>query len=104
MILSTKQRRTLFGYLFVTLLIFALAPSISAQRTDALGSRRAADSRKSTAPTRTFKNPVFDFDFPDPTVIRASDGWFYAYATNTNIGGRVYHIQAARSRDLVSWE
>lgn len=52
----------------------------------------------------TYSNPVFDEDFPDPTLIRASDGWFYAYATNTNVGGRVYHIQAARSRDLVSWE
>jgi arabinan endo-1,5-alpha-L-arabinosidase len=52
----------------------------------------------------TFQNPVFDFDFPDPTVIRASDGWFYAYATQTIIDGSTHNFQLARSRDLIRWE
>ncbi|HEX7177054.1 MAG TPA: glycoside hydrolase family 43 protein [Pyrinomonadaceae bacterium] len=73
----------------------AAGPSVRAQRAPRAGA---------AASSATYANPVFDEDFPDPTVIRASDGWFYAYATTTNIGGRVYHIQAARSRDLVSWE
>ena len=52
----------------------------------------------------TYINPVFDIDFPDPTVIRASDGYYYAYATQAIVGGRTLNIQVARSRDLVKWE
>ena len=52
----------------------------------------------------TYTNPVFDTDFPDPTVIRASDGWYYAYATQTIINGKTVNIQIARSKDLVRWE
>jgi arabinan endo-1,5-alpha-L-arabinosidase len=44
-------------------------------------------------------NPVLNADFPDPAVVRSSDGSYYAYATQTT-GLRV---QVARSRDLVSW-
>lgn len=28
-----------------------------------------------------YKNPVYDSDFPDPTVVRAKNGTFYTYAT-----------------------
>jgi arabinan endo-1,5-alpha-L-arabinosidase len=52
----------------------------------------------------TYTNPVFDEDFPDPTVIDTGDGWFYAYATQTDLGGRALNIQTARTRDLVRWE
>ncbi|HEX8267487.1 MAG TPA: glycoside hydrolase family 43 protein [Pyrinomonadaceae bacterium] len=50
-----------------------------------------------------YQNPVFDSDFPDPTVIRASDGYFYAYATQTFINGNWINIQVARSTDLKNW-
>jgi len=50
-----------------------------------------------------YQNPVFDSDFPDPTVIRSSDGFFYAYATQTFINGVSYNIQVARSGDLKNW-
>jgi arabinan endo-1,5-alpha-L-arabinosidase len=52
----------------------------------------------------TYTNPVLDTDFPDPTVIRASDGMFYAYATQTEREGRMLNVQVARSADLVRWE
>ena len=52
------------------------------------------------APTERYANPVLDSDFPDPALIGAPDGFYYAYATQ---GGGA-NIQAARSRDLVSWE
>jgi arabinan endo-1,5-alpha-L-arabinosidase len=45
-------------------------------------------------------NPVLERDFPDPAVLRAPDGWYYAYATN----GGGFNIQVARSRDLARWE
>lgn len=53
---------------------------------------------------RNFLNPVFETDFPDPTVMRASDGWYYAYATQTILDGKMLNIQVARSHDLVKWE
>lgn len=48
--------------------------------------------------------PALDSDFPDPAVLRASDGWIYAYATQTTREDRVINIQVARSRDLASWD
>ncbi len=47
---------------------------------------------------------AIDSDFPDPAALRASDGWYYVYATQGQHDGRMHNIQAARSRDLKSWE
>jgi arabinan endo-1,5-alpha-L-arabinosidase len=52
----------------------------------------------------TFTNPVYTSDFADPTIIRGHDGWFYAYGTNTEVNNILYHIQVAKSQDLVHWE
>jgi len=52
----------------------------------------------------SFVNPVLDEDFPDPAVILAPDGFYYAYATQTLREGKWINIQVARSRDLVEWE
>ena len=58
-----------------------------------------------TAPqAASYSNPVLDEDFPDPAVLRAQDGFYYAYATQSEHGGVSLNIQVARSRDLVSWE
>jgi arabinan endo-1,5-alpha-L-arabinosidase len=53
---------------------------------------------------QTYTNPILDTDFPDPAVIRAPDGYYYAYATQTLRDGQWINIQVARSRDLVRWE
>ena len=63
----------------------------------------AACATPSAEPT-TYANPVLNADFPDPAVVRAPDGWVYAYATQTERDGRNVNVQVARSRDLVSWE
>lgn len=55
-----------------------------------------------TAPA-TYANPVLDADFPDPTVIRAADGFYYGYATQTQRDGKWVNLQVARSPDLVRW-
>lgn len=47
----------------------------------------------------SYKNPVFNWNFPDPTVIHASDGRYYAYATQS----RSMRIQVSSSLNLVSW-
>ena len=51
----------------------------------------------------TYSNPVFDADFPDPAVLQAPDGQYYAYATQGESGGRMLNVQVARSPDLVRW-
>jgi arabinan endo-1,5-alpha-L-arabinosidase len=52
----------------------------------------------------SYLNPVLDADFPDPAVVRAPDGFYYAYATQTLREGEWINIQVARSSDLVEWE
>jgi arabinan endo-1,5-alpha-L-arabinosidase len=52
----------------------------------------------------TYVNPVLDADFPDPTVIKAPDGYYYGYATQTQRDGKWINIQLARSADLVHWQ
>lgn len=52
----------------------------------------------------TYSNPVLDADFPDPMVLKAPDGFYYAYATQTERPGGMINIQVAKSRDLVHWQ
>jgi arabinan endo-1,5-alpha-L-arabinosidase len=52
---------------------------------------------------RTYSNPVIDADFPDPAVLKGPDGFYYAYATQTQREGTWVNIQLARSPDLVHW-
>lgn len=47
---------------------------------------------------------VLDSDFPDPSVLHAPDGYYYAYATQTKLAGRILNFQVARSPDLRTWE
>ena len=49
----------------------------------------------SSVAQKTYTNPVFRGDFPDPSVQRGTDGYFYAYATGPN---------CLKSKDLVNWE
>jgi len=63
-----------------------------------------ASIKPATATSATYLNPVLDKDFPDPAVILADDGFYYAYATQTLRDGEWINIQVARSADLVSWD
>lgn len=47
---------------------------------------------------------AIDADFPDPAVLRADDGSYYAYATQALVEGRQVNIQLARSSDLRAWQ
>ena len=58
--------------------------------------------------TLTYQNPVFNHDFPDPNLVQAKDGYFYAYSTQASwqkeaFGGQ-YVTPVLRSKNLVSWE
>lgn len=57
-----------------------------------------------TIKTSTFANPVYNKDFPDPTVIKAADGYYYAYGTNNALDGKNIHIQVLKSKNLVKWD
>src|SRR3954451_11984936 len=55
-----------------------------------------------------YVNPVFNHDFPDPNLVEAKDGFFYAYSTqaswkNENFGGS-YFLPIIRSKNLINWE
>jgi len=63
------------------------------------GHATTAASRSST-----YTNPVIPADFPDPSVLRAPDGLYYAYATQTERDGKWINIQIARSDDLTHWQ
>ncbi len=47
--------------------------------------------------------PVLDADFPDPAVLKAPDGFYYAFATQSEVGGKMLNMQVARSSDLLRW-
>lgn len=46
-----------------------------------------------------YHNPVIDYSLPDPTIIKANDGFYYLYATED-----IRNIPIHRSKDLVNWE
>jgi arabinan endo-1,5-alpha-L-arabinosidase len=53
----------------------------------------------------TYKNPVFVPDFADPTVIKAGDGWYYAYGTENTWTDGVHHIvPIIKSKNLTQWQ
>ena len=59
---------------------------------------------KSTGATAdSYQNPVLNADFPDPSVLLAADGYYYAYATQTKRAGQIINFQVARSNNLVDW-
>lgn len=46
-----------------------------------------------------YNNPVIPISVPDPTVLRAGDGYFYLYGTED-----IRNLPIYRSKDLVTWE
>ena len=46
-----------------------------------------------------YKNPVINYSLPDPTIIRADDGYFYLFATED-----IRNMPIHRSEDLVNWK
>ncbi len=59
---------------------------------------QGASSRGPRPRARTYTNPVWARDFPDPFIIRW-EGKYYAYATHSGPGG----FQVMESPDLVHW-
>jgi arabinan endo-1,5-alpha-L-arabinosidase len=95
------SHRTPFRNLNLTLYGGAMRPSLLAfVALLAIGSHATPISARQS----TYTNPVIDADFPDPAVLRAPDGFYYAYATQTERDGKWINIQVARSADLTHWQ
>ncbi|SEJ50075.1 arabinan endo-1,5-alpha-L-arabinosidase [Dyadobacter koreensis] len=62
-------------------------------------------SPRARTSSHKYHNPVFEPILADPTIVKADDGWFYAYGTQDNWGdGNPAHLVAiVRSKDLVNW-
>lgn len=52
-----------------------------------------------TEPISTYRNPVINYSLPDPTIIKANDGYFYLYATED-----IRNIPIHKSKNLIDWE
>lgn len=57
-----------------------------------------ADDAQQTG-KHTYKNPIIDYSLPDPSIIKAADGYFYVYATEN-----IRNLPIHRSKNLVDWE
>ena len=83
---------TVFLLMALALLLAALLLTLPQTRSALPGTTHRA----------TYTNPVIRWDFADPSVLKADDGWYYAYSTENLTIERLAYIQAARSRDLVN--
>ena len=50
-------------------------------------------------PAGEYRNPIIPRNLPDPTVIKADDGYYYLYATEN-----IRHLPIYRSKNLVDWD
>lgn len=87
------------GLIPITLMLFAWACTNNHNEEDLYW-----NDPPTTADT-VYQNPVFEPDLADPSVIRAADGWFYAYGTQNHWASGINRITPiVRSRNLVKWE
>jgi arabinan endo-1,5-alpha-L-arabinosidase len=49
--------------------------------------------------SQTYTNPIVTSSLPDPSIIKANDGWFYLFATED-----IRNTPIHKSKDLVNWE
>lgn len=90
---------------FVLLSLLFMISLYACQQESKTGETIATDSLqvKSTSAVNAYTNPVLNRNFPDPTIIKAPDGYYYAYGTNTDVNGKTVNIQVVRSKDLINW-
>lgn len=85
-------------------LLLALAFLLAACSTSAPRFAAAPAGGPGALATAGYANPVIDEDFPDPMVLRARDGTYYAYGTQRFAEDRVFNVPVYQSRDLVHWK
>ncbi|NDV58292.1 family 43 glycosylhydrolase [Bacteroides sp. 519] len=60
--------------------------------------KNASSPNKPTDEAKKYENPVIAVSLPDPTIIRATDGTFYLYATENTRNTPIYS-----STNLIDW-
>lgn len=56
------------------------------------------DNKQKSVNDKYYSNPVINYSLPDPSIIKADDGYFYIYATES-----MRNLPIHRSRNLVDW-
>lgn len=77
-------------HLLSLLLVFTIISCNSSQSL-------TTDNNKNVRPV-IYNNPVIPRSMPDPTLIKAKDGWFYLYATED-----IRNLPIYKSKNLVNW-
>ena len=57
------------------------------------------NNAKENTETKVYNNPVIQIPVPDPTVMRASDGYYYLYGTEN-----IRNLPIFKSKNLTDWE
>ncbi|HEY6913857.1 MAG TPA: family 43 glycosylhydrolase, partial [Paludibacter sp.] len=85
-------------------LIFGTYPALAVKFKPVAGADKVVSSTE-IKKQGTYKNPVFEPDFADPTIIKAADGWFYGYATENTWTDGVHHlVPVIKSKNLTQWQ
>jgi len=80
------------------ILRFILAALLVSQVTFACDNHKNA-TEDNADENEVYQNPVVPKSLPDPTIIKAEDGYFYLYATED-----IRNTPIHKSKDLVNWE
>lgn len=86
---------------FITSLCLSFMVSISCK-----SNKMIVGNNSKTSENKTYQNPVWNHDFPDPNLVKSPDGYFYAYSTQVNLkedGMGRYVVPILRSEDMVHW-
>lgn len=89
-----------YHFLLLSLSLMACQPTVQTASNGAGTGQVKANNVSGTY----YTNPVYNKDFADPTVVKAGDGYYYVYGTNTDVNGSTVNIQVARSENLIDWE
>ncbi|RNC64033.1 family 43 glycosylhydrolase [Proteiniphilum sp. X52] len=84
--------------IFLMLFVLAACGNIDDER------KKGSDGDGNSATILTYKNPIINANCPDPSIIKANDGYFYVYSTQDNLPGNTRYIPIHRSKDLVNWD
>lgn len=88
-------------FLFAISLVVALSSCGSSNNEGPLPPSPGQGGGTKPKPTlkKTYNNPVIHSSVPDPTVIKAADGYFYLYGTED-----IRNVPIFKSKDLVKWD
>jgi len=93
-LLSIKRNSTIMKTMYLSL--FLIGFLFSCESSHATENRSTIKIEETQT---TYKNPVIPYSLPDPTIIKANDGYFYLYATED-----IRNTPIHRSRNLIDWE